>query len=239
MSEQTQPSTGPVEHAASDRSTDRPRRVLIAEDEALVRLDLAEMLAELGYEVVAQAPNGEEAVRLAGELQPDLAVLDVKMPRLDGISAAEQIVTARICPVVMLTAFSQQDLVARASNAGAMAYLVKPFTKSDLAPTIEVALSRHAQLAALESEVDDLTERLAARKAVDRAKAELQQRYGLDEPAAFRWIQKTAMDMRVSMRRVAELVLDESAGAAAGGASGGSPTAGAGPDRHSPDAGSD
>jgi response regulator NasT len=195
---------------------DGRKRVLIAEDEALVRLDLAEMLGELGYDVVGQAPNGEDAVRLATELRPDLAVLDVKMPRLDGISAAERIGAAHICPVVMLTAFSQRELVERAGNAGAMAYLVKPFTKSDLAPTIEVALSRYAQLAALAAEVEDLTERLAARKAVDRAKAELQTRYGLDEPAAFRWIQKTAMDLRLSMRQVAEGVVEHGPGGAGG-----------------------
>jgi len=188
------------------------KRVLIAEDETLVRLDLGEMLGELGYDVVGQAADGEQAVALATALRPDVAILDVKMPRLDGISAAGQIMTARICPVVMLTAFSQLDLVERAREAGAMAYLVKPFTKADLVPAIEIAVSRHAEMSALESEVADLTDRLETRKSVERAKGALQAKYGLDEPAAFRWIQKTAMDMRVPMRRVAELVLDESVG---------------------------
>src|SRR3954447_15663532 len=188
-------------------ATSRQRRVLVAEDEALIRLDLKEMLEEEGYDVVGEAGDGEEAVRLAEELQPDLVILDVKMPVLDGISAAEQIVGNRIAPVVMLTAFSQRDLVERAVEAGAMAYLVKPFAKSDLLPTIEVAVSRHAQLAALEGEVADLTERLETRKLVDRAKSRLQTDRGMTEPEAFRWIQKTSMDRRTSMRAVAEEVL--------------------------------
>lgn len=187
--------------------TTQPRRVLVAEDEALIRLDLKEMLEEEGYAVVGEAGDGEEAVRLAEQLAPDLVILDVKMPVLDGISAAEQIVGKRIAPVVMLTAFSQRELVERAVEAGAMAYLVKPFAKSDLLPTIEVAVSRHAQLAALEKEVDDLTERLETRKLVDRAKGRLQTEHGLSEPEAFRWIQKTSMDRRTSMRAVAESVL--------------------------------
>jgi len=186
-------------------------RVLIAEDEALIRLDLAEMLAEAGYEVVAQASNGEEAVERAREHRPDLVIMDVKMPRLDGIAAASQIAAERIAPVVMLTAFSQRDLVERARDAGAMAYLVKPFTITDLVPAIEMAASRFAEIAALEREVDDLSERLAARKAIDRAKAHLQESLGLSEPAAFGWIQRTAMDLRMSMRQVADRVLDEDA----------------------------
>ncbi len=198
--------------ADTGATTPPPRRLLIAEDESLVRMDLAEMLGELGYDVVGQATDGRQAVDLARELRPDLAILDVKMPELDGISAAEEILAEHICPVVMLTAFSQLDLVGRASQAGAMAYLVKPFTASDLVPAIELAVSRHAERTALETEVADLTERLETRKAVERAKSELQARYGLDEPAAFRWIQKTAMDMRVPMRRVADLVLSEGAG---------------------------
>jgi response regulator NasT len=181
--------------------------VLVAEDEALIRLDLAEMLREEGYEVVGEAGDGEQAVRLARELEPDLVILDVKMPVLDGISAAEQIVAARIAPVVMLTAFSQRELVERAVEAGAMAYLVKPFNKSDLLPTIEVAVSRHAQITALESEVADLQERLETRKIVDRAKSRLQTDHGMTEPEAFRWVQKTAMDRRSSMRAVAEGVI--------------------------------
>jgi len=185
--------------------------VLVAEDEALIRLDLKEMLQEEGYDVVGEAADGEEAVRLATQLRPDLVILDVKMPVLDGISAAEQIVAQRVAPVVMLTAFSQRELVERAVEAGAMAYLVKPFAKSDLLPTIEIAVSRHAQLSALEQEVGDLTERLETRKLVDRAKGRLQTERGMSEPEAFRWIQKTSMDRRTSMREVAEEVLDDSA----------------------------
>jgi two-component system, response regulator PdtaR len=190
----------------------RARRVLIAEDEALIRLDLKEMLQEEGYDVVGEAGDGAEAVRLAGELEPDLVILDVKMPILDGISAAEQIVGKRIAPVVMLTAFSQRDLVERAVEAGAMAYLVKPFAKTDLIPTIEVAVSRAAQLRALEGEVGDLTERLETRKIVDQAKGRLQAEHGLSEPEAFRWIQKTSMDRRTTMRTVAEAVVAGSDG---------------------------
>jgi len=196
-------------------TTSSPRRVLIAEDEALIRLDLKEMLLEEGYDVVGEAGDGEQAVRLAEELKPDLVILDVKMPVLDGISAAEQIVGQRIAPVVMLTAFSQRDLVERAVEAGAMAYLVKPFAKSDLIPTIEVAVSRAAQLSALESEVGDLTERLETRKVVDRAKGRLQADHGLSEPEAFRWIQKTSMDRRTTMRAVAEGVVAGTDGPAA------------------------
>ena len=188
-------------------TTPRQRRVLVAEDEALIRLDLKEMLEEEGYDVVGEAADGEQAVKLAQELRPDLVILDVKMPVLDGISAAEQIVAGRIAPVVMLTAFSQRELVERAVEAGAMAYLVKPFAKSDLLPTIEVAVSRHAQLAALEGEVSDLTDRLETRKVVERAKGVLQTERGISEPEAFRWIQKTSMDKRLSMRAVAEAVL--------------------------------
>jgi two-component system, response regulator PdtaR len=194
-------------------STDR--RVLIAEDETLVRMDLAEMLTELGYTVVGQAKDGAEAVRLAVELSPEVTVLDVKMPSLDGISAAEQIGEQTSSAVVMLTAFSQRDLVLRARDAGAMAYLVKPFTADDLVPAIEVALARHEQIASLTREVADLSERLESRKAIERAKSLLQTRYRLDEPGAFRWIQKTAMDMRVSMRRVAEMVIAEALAAPA------------------------
>ena len=184
------------------------RRVVIAEDEALIRLDLAEMLAEEGWDVVGQAGDGQTAVELAEQLRPDLVVLDVKMPRLDGISAAQRIAGQRIAPVVILTAFSQRDLVERARDAGAMAYLVKPFTPSDLVPAIEVAVSRFAETRALEAEVDDLTDRLETRKLVDRAKGVLQQTLTIDEPEAFRWIQKTAMDLRLSMRAVAQGVID-------------------------------
>ena len=189
------------------RAVTTQRRVLVAEDEALIRLDLKEMLEEEGYDVVGEAGDGEQAVRLAEELKPDLVILDVKMPVLDGISAAERIVAAHIAPVVMLTAFSQRELVERAVDAGAMAYLVKPFAKADLLPTIEVAVSRHAQMAALEKEVGDLQERLETRKIVDRAKGKLQTDHDMSEPDAFRWIQKTSMDRRTSMRAVADGVL--------------------------------
>ena len=190
------------------------RRVVIAEDEALIRMDLAEMLAEEGYQVVGQAGDGRRAVELAQELRPDLVIMDVKMPVLDGIAAAERIAGERIAPVVILTAFSQRELVERARDAGAMAYLVKPFQRTDLVPAIEMALSRYAELTVLEREVADLQESLATRKAVDRAKGVLQQQLGLSEPEAFRWIQKTAMDLRLSMRQVADGVVTHGPGEA-------------------------
>jgi response regulator NasT len=193
--------------------TDAPTRVVVAEDEVLIRLDLVEMLTEEGYEVVGQAGDGEAAVELTTELRPDLVVMDVKMPKLDGISAAEKIASERIAPVVMLTAFSQRELVDRARQAGAMAYVVKPFGKADLIPAIEIARARFAEITAVEAEVEDLTERLESRKAVDRAKGMLQTGLGLTEPEAFRWIQKTAMDLRKSMREVAEGVIEHGAGA--------------------------
>lgn len=181
---------------------------MIAEDEALIRLDLAEMLAEEGYEVVGQAADGEAAVELATQHRPDLVVMDVKMPKLDGIAAAAQIAQARIAPVVILTAFSQRELVERAREAGAMAYLVKPFTKSDLVPAIEMARSRFAEITALEREVGDLSDQLATRKAVERAKGLLQEALQISEPDAFRWIQRTAMDLRLTMLQVAQGVID-------------------------------
>jgi two-component system, response regulator PdtaR len=189
-------------------STPAPRRVVIAEDEALIRMDLAEMLAEEGYDVVGQAGDGARAVELAEQERPDLVILDVKMPVLDGIAAAERIARARIAPVVILTAFSQRELVDRARDAGAMAYLVKPFNRSDLVPAIEIAVSRFSELGTLEREIADLGEQIAARKAVDRAKGILQRELGLTEPEAFRWIQKTAMDLRRSMREVADGVVE-------------------------------
>jgi response regulator NasT len=189
-------------------STPEPRRVVIAEDEALIRMDLAEMLAEEGYDVVGQAGDGARAVELAEQEHPDLVILDVQMPVLDGIAAAERIARARIAPVVILTAFSQRELVDRARDAGAMAYLVKPFSRSDLVPAIEIAVSRFAELGALEREIADLGEQIAARKAVDRAKGILQRELGISEPEAFRWIQKTAMDLRRSMREVADGVVE-------------------------------
>jgi two-component system, response regulator PdtaR len=185
------------------------RRVLIAEDEALIRLDLAEMLVEEGYEVVGEAADGETAVRLAEQLRPDLVILDIKMPIMDGLAAAERIAEANIAPVVILTAFSQRDLVERARAVGAMAYLVKPFQKSDLVPAIEIAMSRFEQVSALAAEVAELTERLETRKAVERAKGALMTTYGMTEPQAFKWIQRTAMDHRLSMREVADRIIAE------------------------------
>jgi two-component system, response regulator PdtaR len=184
---------------------------VIAEDEALIRLDLKEMLEEQGqdaYVVVGEASDGDTAVQLAADLRPDLVIMDVKMPVLDGISAAEQITARKLAPVVILTAFSQRDLVQRASSAGAMAYLVKPFTKADLIPAIEIAVSRYAELTALQAEVGDLRERLEIRKLLDRAKGILQSTQGMTEPQAFRWIQKASMDRRMTMRALAQEILD-------------------------------
>ncbi|WP_255467021.1 MULTISPECIES: ANTAR domain-containing response regulator [Aeromicrobium] len=192
----------------SVQSTPPTPRVVIAEDEALIRMDLAEMLAEQGYEVVGEAADGQAAVDLAREHRPELVMMDIQMPGVDGITAASQIAAERIAPVVMLTAFSQRELVERASDAGAMAYLVKPFTASDLVPAIEMARSRYAELRALEAEVGDLHEQLATRKVVEQAKSVLQETLGLTEAQAFRWIQKTAMDVRLSMRQVAEAVME-------------------------------
>ena len=185
------------------------RRVVVAEDEAVIRLDIVEMLREVGYDIVGEAADGESAIRLAEELRPDLVVMDIKMPILDGIAAAERIAKARIAPVVLLTAFSQKELVERARDAGAMAYVVKPFTSADLIPALEIALSRHAEISSLESEISDLTERFETRKLVERAKSLLQTSMGLSEPEAFRWIQKTSMDRRLTMREVAETVLKQ------------------------------
>jgi len=182
-------------------------RILVAEDEALIRLDLAEMLVEAGYDVVGQASNGERAVALSRELKPDLVLMDVKMPLLDGISAAERIGQERIAPVVMLTAFSQKELVERARDAGVMAYIVKPFTASDLAPAIGIARSRWVEMHALQDEIADLGERFETRKVVDRAKGVLMAKLQITEPEAFSWIQKTAMDRRLGMREVATAVV--------------------------------
>lgn len=205
--------SAPDESAAPQDATShvppQTTRVVIAEDEALIRLDLKEMLEEEGYSVVGEAGDGETAVKLALESRPDLVILDVKMPVLDGISAAERIAGEKLAPVLMLTAFSQRELVERARDAGAMAYLVKPFTKSDLVPAIEMAVSRFQELKALEAEIADLSLRLETRKLVDRAKSVLQTKYGLSEPAAFRWIQKTSMDRRMSMQAVAQAVIEE------------------------------
>jgi response regulator NasT len=184
------------------------RRVLVAEDEALIRLDLVEMLREEGYQVVGEAGDGEEAIKLAIDLKPDLVILDVKMPKLDGIEAASKITGDRIAPVVILTAFSQRDLVERARDAGTMAYLVKPFAKRDLVPAIELAVSRFAELQALESEVAGLTDRLETRKVIDRAKGLLMSEQSLSEPEALRGWQRTALGGRTTMKAVAEAVVD-------------------------------
>jgi two-component system, response regulator PdtaR len=184
-------------------------RVVVAEDEALIRLDLVEMLTEAGYEVVGQAGDGEAAISITEKEKPDLVVMDVKMPKLDGISAAERIANQRIAPVVILTAFSQRDLVERARDAGAMAYLTKPFTIEDLMPAIELAVSRFQEIKQLDAEVTDLQEQLKARKLIEKAKGILMKNLKISEPEAFKWMQKTAMDKRRSMTDVAQLVMDE------------------------------
>ena len=194
---------------SNEATSKSPVRILVAEDEALIRMDLVEMLQEAGYSVVAQATNGEEAISLATEHQPDLAILDVKMPVLDGISAAEKIIS--IAPVLMLTAFSQKELVDRARDAGVMAYVVKPFTIGDLVPAIEIAISRHTQMKSLAEEVADLHERLETRKTIDRAKGILMKALNLSEPEAFSWIQRAAMDRRLTMKEVANAVISPEA----------------------------
>ena len=184
-------------------------RILVAEDEALIRMDLVEMLQGAGYEVIAEASNGQEAVDLANLHKPDIAILDVKMPVMDGISAAEKIIN--IAPVLMLTAFSQKELIDRARDAGVMAYVVKPFTIGDLIPAIEIAMSRHLQMRSLADEVADLHDRLETRKLIDRAKGILMKALNLSEPAAFSWIQRAAMDRRMSMKAVAQAVISPDA----------------------------
>jgi response regulator NasT len=184
-------------------------RIVVAEDETLIRMDLVEMLTEAGYQVVGQGVNGQEAIELADTHKPDLMILDVKMPVLDGISAAEKIID--ICPVLMLTAFSQRELVERARDSGVMAYVVKPFTINDLLPAIEISISRYRQMKSLENEVADLYERLETRKIVDRAKGILMKTMNLSEPESFSWIQKTAMDRRISMKAVAQGIISPDA----------------------------
>lgn len=193
----------------AESATAPRRRVVVAEDEPLIRLDIVESLTEAGYEVVGEAGDGEAAVSLVNELEPDLIVMDVKMPGMDGITAAEQIMKDRTCAVVMLTAFSQTELVERARDAGAMAYVVKPFTPSDLLPALEIAFTRFQEIVSLESEISDLSERFETRKRVDRAKGILMTKMGLTEPEAFRWIQKTSMDRRLTMREVADAVIEQ------------------------------
>ena len=185
------------------------RRVVVAEDEPLIRLDIVESLTEAGYDVVGEAGDGETAIALVNVLEPDVIVMDVKMPEMDGIMAAEQIMKDRACAVVMLTAFSQTELVERARDAGAMAYVVKPFTPSDLLPALEIAVSRFQEIVSLESEIADLSERFETRKRVDRAKGLLMTKMGLTEPESFRWIQKTSMDRRLTMREVADAVIEQ------------------------------
>lgn len=185
-----------------------PSRVLVAEDDSLIRMDLVEMLREEGYDVVGEAPNGQIAVDLTESLKPDLVIMDIKMPVRDGIDAATEIAQKRLAPVVMLTAFSQRDFIEKARDAGAMAYLVKPFSKADLAPAIEVAVSRYRELAALEAEVESVQETLATRKLVDRAKGLLMSQHAMTEPEAFAWIQRAAMDRRTTMKQVAEVVIE-------------------------------
>lgn len=185
------------------------KRVIVAEDESLIRIDVVETLRDNGFEVIAEAADGEKAVALAEELKPDLVVMDVKMPLMDGISAAEILTKNKIAPVVLLTAFSQRELVERASEAGALAYVVKPFTPNDLIPAIDIALGRYAQIQALEDEVADMAERLETRKILDRAKGILNNTMGLTEPEAFRWIQKASMDRRLTMKEVAQTVIDQ------------------------------
>ncbi|CAB4910254.1 MAG: response regulator [Actinobacteria bacterium] len=192
-----------------DTTGSTARRVVVAEDEALIRMDIVETLRDNGFIVVGEAGDGERAVELAMELRPDLVVMDVKMPKLDGISAAEKLFKENIAPVVLLTAFSQKELVDRASEAGAMAYVVKPFSPNDLLPAIEIALSRYAQIQALETEVADLAERFETRKVVDIAKGILNEKMGLTEPEAFRWIQKASMDRRLTMKDVAATIIDQ------------------------------
>ena len=197
------------EQTESNPTSKPARRVVVAEDETLIRLDIIEILRGEGYDVVGEADNGEKAVQLAEELKPDLVLMDVKMPVMDGITAAEKIVKARIAPVVLLTAFSQKELVERASEAGALAYVVKPFTPNDLLPAIEIALARYEQIITLEAEVADMVERFETRKLVDRAKGLLNEKMGLSEPEAFRWIQKASMDRRLTMQDVAKAIIEQ------------------------------
>ncbi|MGM7667233.1 ANTAR domain-containing response regulator [Microbacterium sp. A93] len=196
-------------HPTDDAAASAPLRVVVAEDETLIRVDIVEILTGQGYQVVGEADNGQKALDLATELEPDVVLMDVKMPIMDGITAAEHIARDKIAPVVLLTAFSQRELVERAREAGAMAYVVKPFNENDLVPAIELAVARFEELRALEEEVSDLAEQFATRKLVDRAKSLLTTTLDLTEPEAFRWIQKTSMDRRLSMREVAQTVVDQ------------------------------
>ncbi|WP_394279964.1 ANTAR domain-containing response regulator [Microbacterium sp.] len=197
------------EPTTAPQAAPTPRRVVVAEDESLIRLDIVEILRDSGFDVVGEAGDGETAVQLATELRPDLVIMDVKMPVLDGISAAEKLSKNHVAPVVLLTAFSQKELVERASEAGALAYVVKPFTPNDLLPAIEIALARYEQIITLEAEVADMVERFETRKLVDRAKGLLNEKMGLSEPDAFRWIQKASMDRRLTMQDVAKAIIEQ------------------------------
>jgi response regulator NasT len=194
---------------ADDTRGSGPARIVVAEDESIIRIDIVETLRGFGYDVVGEVADGEAAVALATELRPDLVVMDVKMPKMDGISAAEKLNQNRIAPVLLLTAFSQKELVERASEAGVVAYIVKPFTPADLLPAVEIALSRSAEMRALEAEVADMSERFETRKIVDIAKGILNEKMGLTEPEAFRWIQKASMDRRLTMKDVAVTIIDQ------------------------------
>ena len=204
---QSRNSTNEQTSNPSNNSTNNSKvRILVAEDETIIRLDLIEMLTEAGYEVVANAENGAVAIEMAKLHKPDLAILDVKMPLVDGITAAQEII--EIAPVLMLTAFSQRELVERARDAGVMAYVVKPFSINDLIPAIEIAISRHKQMKSLQAEVADIYDRLESRKLIEKAKGILMSGLSLTEPQAFSWIQKTAMDRRIPMKEVAMAVID-------------------------------
>ncbi|WP_412457606.1 ANTAR domain-containing response regulator [Kocuria palustris] len=216
MTENTEPLDLPVPGGSESQADDagaseaaQRRRVVVAEDDSMIRMDVVEMLSSEGYDVVGEAADGRRAVELTREHEPDLVLMDVKMPVLDGISAAEEIAAERIAPVVLLTAFSQKELVERAREAGAMAYVVKPYTAADLIPAIEIAVSRFDEIVALEDEVTEMKDQFETRKLVERAKSLLISRMGLTEPEAFRWIQKTSMDRRLSMREVADAILNQ------------------------------
>jgi AmiR/NasT family two-component response regulator len=209
-SEEITPTAEAVAPAEVPRTAQK-RRAVVAEDEALIRMDIVETLREGGYDVVGEAANGQEAIDLATEHKPDVVVMDIKMPVMDGITAAEHIAKERLAPVVLLTAFSQTELVERARDAGAMAYVVKPFTPGDLLPAVEIAASRFVEIRALEHEIADITERMETRKKVERAKGLLMETMSLNEPESFRWIQKTSMDRRLTMREVAEAVIEQMA----------------------------
>ncbi|CAB4583578.1 unannotated protein [freshwater metagenome] len=203
INEQT---SNPSNNSTNNSTNNSKVRILVAEDETIIRLDLIEMLTEAGYEVVANAENGAVAIEMARLHKPDLAILDVKMPLVDGITAAQEII--EIAPVLMLTAFSQRELVERARDAGVMAYVVKPFSINDLIPAIEIAISRHKQMKSLQAEVADIYDRLESRKLIEKAKGILMSGLSLSEPQAFSWIQKTAMDRRIPMKEVAMAVID-------------------------------